>query len=222
MKNTVKILITSCIMLVCVENVSAQWRFGIEYNHTMMTEFYYNGDGVFVYEEFNPTAGMNGFITAEYILPRKWTPNWIALSIRSQFGGGAFFKNTNFLGYHFETGEDHLSDEYIESSNPAGLMIPINLEAKLLLNNNIRFFINGGIPNMISLSQENPIHSIGYEFGCGFEFGFFRIGYKNINLNKSFISKNRGNKYNNMHTLTGAIIFNGNRFLKKKSSLKVY
>lgn len=214
MKNIIKILIASCLTLVCVGNVSAQWRFGFEWNHTMFTQYNYNGNGVFENKEFKAAAGETVFFTAEYILPRKWTPNWLSLSVRGQFGGGVFNENTKFDGLFYIDGIE-LIDNF-----PAGIMIPIDAEAKLLINNNIRFFINGGIPNMINV--DGGQYCMGYEFGLGFEFAFFRIGYKNVNFNNTFVSGNIGNKFNNMHTLTGAFIFNGNRFLKKKSSLKAY
>lgn len=213
-KNNIKILITSCIMLLCVGNVSAQWRFGVEWNHTIFKEFNYDSNGYFAKTMPSLAGGMTGFLTAEYILPRIWTPNWIALSVRGQLGGGAFKNNTKF------SGDFKIDGKTVYSSGPAGLMIPIDIEAKLLLTNNVRLFVNGGIPNMINVDGEK--YCMGFEFGAGFEFGFFRIGYKNVNLNNTFYSGNRGNKYNNMHTLTGAFIFNGNRFLKKKSSLKAY
>lgn len=214
MRNNIKILIASCIMLVCASNVSAQWRFGFEWNHTMFTQYNYDRNGVFENKELKAAAGETVFFTAEYILPRKWTPNWLSLSVRGQFGGGAFNENTKFDGLFYIDGIE-LIDNF-----PAGIMIPIDAEAKLLLNNNIRFFINGGIPNMINV--DGGQYCMGYEFGLGFEFAFFRIGYKNVNFNNTFVSGNKGNKFNNMHTLTGAFIFNGNRFLKKKSSLKAY
>lgn len=213
MKN-IKILIASCLMLVCAANVSAQWRFGVEWNYLMMQQFHYDSEGVFQEKKLNAFGGMTGFFTAEYILPRKWTPNWMALSIKGQLGGGSFSSNSKF--------EDafYVDEENINDFLPAGIMIPIDVELKLLLNNTTRFFVNGGIPNMINV--DGGQYCMGYEFGAGFEFGFFRIGYKNVNLNKTFISANRGNKYNNIHTFTASFIFNGNRFLKKNSSLKAY
>lgn len=216
MKN-IKILIASCLMLVCAANVSAQWRFGVEWNHTFMTKYYYDYKGFFESKETNFNGGMAGFLTAEYILPRKWTPYWMAISIQGKFGGGPFSNNTHLeFDYRLDDGG------YLKSYNPGGLMIPIDIELKLLLSNTCRFYINGGVPNMINMTSDTPIYATGYEFGAGFEIAFFRIGYKNVNFNNTFISGNIGNKYNNLHTLTTSFIFNGNRFLKKKSCLKAY
>ena len=215
MKN-IKILIASCLMLVCAANLSAQWRFGMEYNHAFATKYYYDSDDSFNYKEMNYIGGISVLLTAEYILPRKWTPNWMVLSIRGQFGEGGFLGNTEFSDYFTIDGNEY-NDNY-----SVGLMIPIDVELKLLLSNNCRFFINGGLPNLINFGEYKIEYAPGYEFGVGFEFGFFRIGYKNVNLNKSFFPGNIGNKYNNQHTLTGAFVFNGNRFLKKKSTLKLH
>lgn len=74
MKN-IKILIASCLMLVCAANVSAQWRFGFEWNQTFMTQYNYDRMGVFHDKTLNAMGGMAGLLTAEYILPRTWTPN---------------------------------------------------------------------------------------------------------------------------------------------------
>ena len=212
MKN-IKILIASCLMLVCAANVSAQWRFGFEWNHFFITKYHYDNQGFFKSKETNFNGGMAGLLTAEYILPRKWTPYWMALSIQGKLGGGPLSNNTDFEDSYIE---------YMHDDEPGGLMIPIDIELKFLLSNTCRFFINGGVPNMINLTSHEAIYTTGYEFGTGFEFGFFRIGYKNVNLNNTFIPDNIGNKYNNLHTLTASFIFNGNRFLKKKSSLKAY
>lgn len=214
MKNKIKILIASCIMLLCAGNVSAQWRFGVEWNNIMYTQYNYDNNGVFQNKSLNTSDGKAGFFTAEYILPRYWTPNWLSISLRGQLGGFNIEGNTKF--------EDSfmIDGEYLHEVHLAGIMVPIDIEAKLLLNNNIRLFVNGGIPNMINV--DGGPYCMGFEFGAGFEFAFFRIGYKNVNLNNTFYSGNRGNKYNNMHALSASFIFNGNRFLKKKSSLKAY
>lgn len=214
MKN-IKILIASCLMLVCAANVSAQWRFGVEWNHTFMTQHNYDAEGVFQNKSTNAMGGMTGFLTVEYILPRIWTPNWLALSIRGQIGGGAFGDNTSF-----ENDDFYIDGEKFYGTNPAGMMFPINIEGKILLNNNVRLYVNGGVPNFLNV--DGIKYCMGYEYGIGFEFGFFRVGYKNMNFNNTFISAGRGNKYNNLHTLTASFIFNGNRFLKKNSSLKAY
>lgn len=214
MKN-IKILIASCLMLVCAANVSAQWRFGFEWNQTFMTQYNYDRMGVFQDKTLNAMGGMAGLLTAEYILPRTWTPNNLSLSIRGAIGGCNFGSNTEF--------EDdfYIDGEKFYGTNPAGMMFPIEIEGKILLNNNVRLYVNGGVPNFLNV-DDGAEFCVGYQYGVGFEFGFFRIGYKNMNFNKTFISAGRGNKYNNLHTLTASFIFNGNRFLKKKSSLKAY
>ena len=216
MKN-IKILIASCLMLVCAANLSAQWRFGMEYNYTFLTQYNYDSYGFYESKNMNYNGGAAAFLTAEYILPRKWTPNWMAISIQGKFGGGLLSSN-NYSDYSINIYDSHT---YIDEIEPTGLMVPIDLELKFLLSNNCRFFINGGVPNMVCFSKKT-FYSPGYEVGAGFEFGFFRIGYKNVNYNNSFLPDNKGNKYNNLHTLSMAYLFNGNRFLKKKSNLKIY
>ena len=214
MKN-IKILIASCLMLVCAANLSAQWRFGFEFNYTFLTQYNYDSYGFFESKNINYVGGEAAFLTAEYILPRKWTPNWMAISIQGKLGGGGLNSNNIY--------DKAISDyEYLDSYSPSGLMIPIDVELKFLLSNNCRFFVNGGIPNMLTLSNVEVAYAPGLEIGAGFEFGFFRIGYKNVNYNNSFLPDNKGNKYNNLHTLSMAYLFNGNRFLKKKSNLKLY
>ena len=216
MKNKIKILIASCIMLLCAGNVSAQWRFGVEWNHFMYTQYNYDNNGIFQNKSLNASDGKAGFFTAEYILPRNWTPNWLVLSVQGKLGGGPIGNNNNMEG-DFWIGSQRVS-EY----SAGGLMVPIDIELKYLLSNTCRFFINGGVPNIINLTSDKAIYKTGFEFGLGFEFAFFRIVYKNVNFNNTLIPENIGNKYNNMHTITAGFIFNGNRFLKKKSSMKAY
>lgn len=223
MKQFIKKAVFLCVLMVLPSVVFAQHmtRLGVEGNVGFGPRYYYGGkDRNFIYKE-------NGFVQlytsnfiVEHILPRRWFPNWMATSVR--WGAGFMqlnavdvpdgYSNNNFLGVQGDMAY-------------RGLDVPIGLEVKFLLNDNIRFYVNGSLINFVGYCDyESDISAInsyllGYDWGAGFELGFFRVGYKNISFANTYYEGNKGNRLLNTHTISVGFMFNGNRFLKKRSKL---
>ena len=225
MKQIIRTVVFLCFLMVLPKVVSAQnmIRLGVESNVGFGPRYYYgNTDRSFILKENDNLQLCNGNFVVEHILPRKWFPNWMAASVR--WGVGCMqlnvvdvpngYKDSNFLGVNGEMA-------YF------GLDVPVGLEVKLLLSDNVRFYVNGSFVNFVGTcdyeSSDIGVNSylFGYEWGGGFEFGFFRIGYKNISFANTYYEGNKGNKLLNTHTISVGFMFNGNRFLKKRSKLTV-
>ena len=163
-------------------------------------------------------------IMGNYLLPRQWTPNWLTLSLRT---GAGFMWAEDCSSFNTETGNTF--------TRAYGIDIPFEIEFKYLLSNKIRFYLNGGGTFFYAIhsgredsfnffSSDSLIKSthLGYQFGAGFEFGFFRIGYKNLSLAKTLTDGDYGNRLKSAHCLSIGFWFNGSRFLKKHSSLNAF
>ena len=215
MKN-IKILIASCLMLVCAANLSAQWRFGVGMNYDINSAKYYETFSDSPEERIRARC-ISLDLNAEYVLPRTWTPNWMALSLRT----GAGFMQLNKNAYN----------ESEEVFHTRGIDVPLGAEVKFLLTDNTRFYINCGIVNnlivgygydqeLVDELQFND-YMFGYEYGAGFEFNIIRIGYKCLSFtNNIYDDVELIDMYKGLHTLSFSLMFNGNHFFKKKSKLK--
>lgn len=241
MKRITRIFISFCLMLLLTEGVKGQSvRFGFEgnygigpyYNYDLGNESWEN-DGAFISKDYKMLVYSVNFYT-DIIFPRRWTPNWMALSMQVGLG----FMQMNYNDNYFYNLFGAFSDDYLSR----GANIPVNFEVKFLLSDDMRFFINCGAVNYMAISQwdysrlygyfsdgygldvrENErFYMLGYNYGFGFEFGFFRVGYKLTNMAYNILKIDIGNRHDNIHTISAGIMFNGNRFLKKKSHLKVY
>ncbi len=202
--------------MLCPVMSKAQVRYGFETSAGMVFN-----DGLEAH-----TA--NGDFIAEIILPRKWTPNWLALSCK--VGAGV-----TSLGVYC----DEENNIYFDREIIAGMSIPVKLEAKYLITNSIRFYANAGMRLQMGFLDEYDEYYDNYsgyydsdyesgwntgvaaEFGAGFEFGWFRIGYQYTRLpGMVFHEDYNGSK--GVHGFSLAFMFNGSRMLKKSSKLKVY
>lgn len=216
-------------MLLLTEGVNGQSiRLGAEGNCGLGAYFEYDEYGFYENRSFNNLT-LSANLFADIIFPRSWTPNWIALSTQIGMGFMQMRNNDDFFYYVFDKNGEPFS---------RGFNVPLNLEVKFLMSDNVRLFFNAGVVNYLTLSYDTYSYSsesvsafdedwarfymFGYNYGFGFEFGALRIGYKLTNFTKTILKENIGNKYKNIHTLSLGIMFNGNRFLKKKSYLKVY
>lgn len=240
MKRITRIIISFCLMLLLTEGVDGQVRFGVEgnygigpyYNYDLGDEFGYN-EGAFIGKDYKMLMYSVNFYT-DIIFPRRWTPNWMALSMQVGLG----FMQMNFNDNYFYNLFGTFSDDYLSR----GADIPISFETKFLISDNLRFFINCGVVNYLAISQwdysrlygdfshgygldiveSERFYMLGYNLGFGFEFGAFRFGYKQTSMAHNVIKMDIGNRHANIHTINFGIMFNGNRLLKKNSHLKVY
>ncbi len=215
MKNIVKITLVSLLML-CPVISNAQVRYGLEISGGGS---YYESNDYYYYED---VSCINMNFIAEGILPRKWTPNWLALSYITGIG-----MTSAWTDYDNDEGWGD-SELYMPNIN-----VPVKLEAKYLISNKIRFFANGGLRLHVGEvglydrenyddGNEEWTAGFGTEFGAGFEFGFFRIGYQYTRLPGMMFSDNYDYKHKGVHGISMAFMFNGDRLLKKTSKLKMY
>lgn len=227
MKRLIKIVGTLCILLALSLSANAQWRFGFEVNAGANPGYTYDENGFFLRKDkYQRLLGQGNFM-ADYLLPRRWTPNYLALSMRIGLGGMYVTDSSCFNLEEFESNKKR-TQAWI-----SGISIPLELEVKYLISNSTRLYVNGGINSLVSIDGkavnfEDRDVMIGYQFGVGLEFHNFRIGYKNISMTKTisqaedYPEEEFGNKLKSAHSLTIGFWFNGNRTLKKYSILKAY
>lgn len=227
MKTLIKTVVLLCVLLASPMNGNAQWRFGFEGGPGFNTAYEYDSKGYFENEDkFGRLFGQANFMM-DYLLPRKWTPNYLALSLRAGLGFMWVEDCSTFDSY----------DTYTQSM---GVDIPLEVEVKYLLNNRMRIYLNGGITPYVNVSSTDSWYKgteydpadwedtgarpfiLGYQFGIGFEFGNFRLGYKHFCMSKTIDKAGLGNKAKPIHAFSVGFWFGGSRLLKKKSSLEVY
>ena len=220
----IKIVCILCIIWAFSLNANAQWRFGIEGGNGVHPAYLYDPEGFFMGKDNTGRWVHQANIMGDYLLPRQWTPNWLTLSLRT---GAGFMWAEDCSSFNTETGNTF--------TRAYGIDIPFEIEFKYLLSNKIRFYLNGGGTFFYAIhsgredsfnffSSDPLIKSthLGYQFGAGFEFGFFRIGYKNLSLAKTLTDGDYGNRLKSAHCLSIGFWFNGSRFLKKHSSLNAF
>lgn len=227
MKQIIRTVVFLCFLMALPKVVSAQnmIRLGVEGNVGFGPRYYYGSeDRSFIVKKNINLQLYNANFIVEHILPRKWFPNWMAASVR--WGVGNMQLNVVDVA---DDMRDYYEDYLGVNGEMAyfGLDVPVGLEVKLLLSDNVRFYVNGSFVNFVGTCDLEPSdigvnsYLFGYEWGGGFEFGFFRIGYKNISFANTYYEGNKGNKLLNTHTISVGFMFNGNRFLKKRSKLTV-
>lgn len=220
----IKIVCILCMIWAFSLNANAQWRFGIEGGGGVHPAYLYDPEGFFMEKDNTGRWVHQANIMGNYLLPRQWTPNWLTLSLRT---GAGFMWAEDCSSFNTETGNTF--------TRAYGIDIPFEIEFKYLLSNKIRFYLNGGGTFFYAIhsgredsfnffSSDSLIKSthLGYQFGAGFEFGFFRIGYKNLSLAKTLTDGDYGNRLKSAHCLSIGFWFNGSRFLKKHSSLNAF
>ncbi len=220
MKKRIKIALVSLLML-CPMVSNAQLRYGYEVSALMGTD----EDVVDLYE------GMQVGLTFEYLLPRKWFPNDMAVSVRTGVGA-------TYIDYEYEyeytsyrtegsyyNGKYHYTQVpytsyYWDGDDNTALSIPLEAEFKYLVTNNFRLYANVGA-TFHAFNSELQDNAFGTQFGAGFEWKWFRLGYKYVNFPEDMfdIDSDGGTK---AHAITLSYVFNGSRLLKKKSKLKMY
>lgn len=227
MKTIIKIAGLLCILLAFPISGSAQWRFGMEGGPGFSPAYEYDSEGYFLDKDKSGRLFGQANIMADYLLPRKWTPNYLALSLRAGLG---------FMWVEdcssFDVGETY--------TQSMGVGIPLEVEVKYLLTNRTRVYLNGGVTPYINVSSSDswyfsPVDEqemideygprsfiLGYQFGLGIEYGNFRIGYKHFCLSKTIDKAGYGNKMKPAHALSFGFWFGGSRLLKKHSALKAY
>lgn len=225
-KKYIKIVCILCMIWAFSLNANAQWRFGIEGGSGVHPAYLYDPEGFFMGKDNTGRWVHQANIMGDYLLPRQWTPNWLTLSLRT---GAGFMWAEDCSSFDKRTG-DTFTKAY-------GIDIPFEIEIKYLFSNKIRFYLNGGgtfFYGIYKLHSFNSDHNdplsytdvkpghLGYQFGAGFEFGFFRIGYKNLSLAKTLTDGDYGNRLKSAHCLSIGFWFNGSRFLKKHSSLNAF
>lgn len=220
----IKIVCILCMIWAFSLNANAQWRFGIEGGSGVHPAYLYDPEGFFMGKDNTARSVHQANIMGDYLLPRQWTPNWLTLSLRT---GAGFMWAEDCSSFNTETGNTF--------TRAYGIDIPFEIEFKYLFSNRIRFYLNGGgtffyavhsgREDSFNFFSGDPLIKsthLGYQFGAGFEFGFFRIGYKNLSLAKTLTDGDYGNRLKSAHCLSIGFWFNGNRFLKKHSSLKAF
>lgn len=236
MKRITRIIISFCLMLLLTEGVKGQSvRIGVEGNYGVGPYYKYDSSGFFEGKEKANMLLWSANFYYDIIFPRSWTPNWMALSMQIGFGTMQLYCNDSYIAnacsYMFvEYGNWQAKPDGVWSR---GVNLPVGFDVKFLMSDNVRFFINGGVLNYLNTYDNfcNPsldfnvidkLYVFGYNYGCGFEFGPLRMGYKLTSFPKMIFGGKRGNQYDNIHTISLGIMFNGNRFLKRNSHLKVY
>ncbi|MDR3793849.1 outer membrane beta-barrel protein [Phocaeicola sp.] len=223
-KKYIKIVCILCMIWAFSLNANAQWHFGIEGGSGVHPAYLYDPEGFFMGKDNTGRWVHQANIMGDYLLPRQWTPNWLTLSLRT---GAGFMWAEDCSSFNTETGNTF--------TRAYGIDIPFEIEFKYLFSNRIRFYLNGGgtffyavhsgREDSFNFFSGDPLIKsthLGYQFGAGFEFGFFRIGYKNLSLAKTLTDGDYGNRLKSAHCLSIGFWFNGNRFLKKHSSLKAF
>lgn len=227
MKTIIRTVGLLCILFVFPLNGNAQWRFGFEGGPGFNSGYEYDSEGYFMNEDKTGRLFGQANFMMDYLLPRKWTPNYLALSLRAGLGFMWVEDCSTFSGY----------DTYTQSM---GVDIPLEVEVKYLLTNRVRVYLNGGLTPYVNVSSSDsweitPLDNpedfegfgarsfiLGYQFGLGVEFGNFRLGYKHLCMSKTIDKAGLGNKAKPVHAFTVGFWFGGSRLLKKKSSLKAY
>lgn len=227
MKTIIKTVGLLCVLFVFPMSGNAQWRFGFEGGPGFNSYYEYDTKGYFLNEDKTGCIFGQANFMMDYLLPRKWTPNYLALSLRAGLGFMIVEDCSTFGGY----------DTYTESM---GVDIPLEVEVKYLLTNRARVYLNGGVTPYVNIASDDSWDKssmdepgywdgtgtrpfmLGYQFGLGVEFGNFRIGYKHFCMSKTIDKAGLGNKAKPVHAFTVGFWFGGSRLLKKKSSLKAY
>lgn len=227
MKTIIKTVGLLCVLFVFPMSGNAQWRFGFEGGPGFNSYYEYDTKGYFLNEDKTGCIFGQANFMMDYLLPRKWTPNYLALSLRAGLGFMIVEDCSTFGGY----------DTYTESM---GVDIPLEVEVKYLLTNRARVYLNGGVTPYVNIASDDSWYKssmdepgywdgtgprpfmLGYQFGLGVEFGNFRIGYKHFCMSKTIDKAGLGNKAKPVHAFTVGFWFGGSRLLKKKSSLKAY
>lgn len=227
MKTIIKTVGLLFILLVFPLSGNAQWRFGFEGGPGFNSGYEYDSEGYFMNEDKTGRLFGQANFMMDYLLPRQWTPNYLALSLRAGLGFMWVEDCSTFSGY----------DTYTQSM---GVDIPLEVEVKYLLTNRARVYLNGGLTPYVNVSSSDsweitPLDNpedfegfgarsfiLGYQFGLGVEFGNFRLGYKHFCMSKTIDKAGLGNKAKPVHAFTVGFWFGGSRLLKKKSSLKAY
>lgn len=227
MKTIIKTVGLLCVLFVFSVKGNAQWRFGFEGGPGFSSTYEYDSDGYFQNEDKTGRLFGQANFMMDYLLPRNWTPNYLALSLRAGLGFMWVEDCSTFDGY----------DTYTQSM---GVDIPLEVEVKYLLTNRARVYLNGGITPYADISSSDSWDRspkddpevwedtgtrpfiLGYQFGVGIEFGNFRVGYKHFCMSKTIDKAGLGNKAKPIHALSVGFWFGGSRFLKKHSTLKAY
>lgn len=227
MKTIIKTVGLLCVLFVFPMSGNAQWRFGFEGGPGFNSYYEYDTKGYFLNEDKTGCIFGQANFMMDYLLPRKWTPNYLVLSLRAGLGFMIVEDCSTFGGY----------DTYTESM---GVDIPLEVEVKYLFTNRARVYLNGGVTPYVNIASDDSWYKssmdepgywdgtgtrpfmLGYQFGLGVEFGNFRLGYKHFCMSKTIDKAGLGNKAKPVHAFTVGFWFGGSRLLKKKSSLKAY
>lgn len=223
MKTILKTVGLLCVLLAFSVDGNAQWRFGLEGGPGFNTSYNYDKEGHFVDKDKTGCLFGQANFMMDYLLPRKWTPNYLTVSLRAGLGFMWIEDCSSFNGY----------DTYTQSM---GVDIPLEVEVKYLLTNRFRVYLNGGVTPYVNVSSTDSWDSytewydgvdarpfiLGYQFGVGVEFGNFRIGYKHLCMSKTIDEEGLGNKAKPVHALAVGFWFGRSRLLKKHSTLKAY
>lgn len=227
MKTIIKTVGLLCVLFVFPMSGNAQWRFGFEGGPGFNTGYVYDSEGYFMNEDKTGRLFGQANFMMDYLLPRQWTPNYLALSLRAGLGFMWVEDCSTFSSY----------DTYTQSM---GVDIPLEVEVKYLFTNRARVYLNGGVTPYVNIASDDSWYKssmdepgywdgtgtrpfmLGYQFGLGVEFGNFRIGYKHFCMSKTIDKAGLGNKAKPVHAFTVGFWFGGSRLLKKKSSLKAY
>lgn len=230
-KKYIKIVCILCMIWAFSLNANAQWRFGIEGGGGVHTAYHYDYNGFNTGKDNKGRTMYQANFVADYLLPRHWTPNWLTLSLRTGIGFMQIEDNSMFNPHNYI----FISDENRTEAWERGVDLLFEVEAKYLISNKTRIYLNGGITPIFAYDGTDEyfdndsykeftykVGNIGYQFGIGIEIGSFRIGYKNFNMAKTITEEERGNRLKSAHCLSIGFWFNGSRFLKKHSSLNAF
>ncbi len=142
MKTIIKTVWLLCVLLACSVNGNAQWRFGFEGGPGFTSAYEYDDEGHFLNEDKTGRLFGQANFMMDYLLPRNWTPNYLALSLRAGLGFMWVEDCSTFSGY----------DTYTQSM---GVDIPLEVEVKYLLTNRSRVYLNGGVTPYVDISSDN-------------------------------------------------------------------
>lgn len=226
MKNLKIIACVLCLITALPFVANAQWRWGVDGSFGISPAYQYDSDGFYTGKDNYGRYLGQAHVMFDYMLPRRWTPNYLVLSLRVGIGFMQAEDNSSFSDSYHSWAVDRTE------TMARGVDMPLEVEAKYLVSNNFRIYLNGGATPFIVVGSEScfddevdaPVKTghIGYQFGAGFEFKNFRIGYKNFSLAKTLTEGEYGNNLKSAHAVSIGFWFNGNRFLKKRSKLKLY
>ena len=86
MKTIIKTVGLLCVLFVFSVKGNAQWRFGFEGGPGFSSAYEYDSDGYFQNEDKTGRLFGQANFMMDYLLPRNWTPNYLALSLRAGLG----------------------------------------------------------------------------------------------------------------------------------------